>query len=95
MVDSNWESAPAMPLPSTPPSANRSTRRRVRKARLAEAVVILRRLLDGEEVTFAGERYLLAGVRTKRALQPILPIMVGVNGRGLWRTLPCMPTASV
>src|SRR3981081_376865 len=54
---------------------------KVRKARLAEAVEILRRLLDGEEVTFTGEHYHLSGVRTMRAVQPRLPIMVAVNGR--------------
>lgn len=53
----------------------------VRKARLAEAVVLLRRLLDGEEVSFAGEHYQLTGVRTMRARQERVPIMVAVNGR--------------
>lgn len=53
----------------------------VRKARLAEAVEIVRRLLDGETVSFAGEHYQLAGVRTMRSLQDRLPILVGVNGR--------------
>jgi probable F420-dependent oxidoreductase len=53
----------------------------VRKARLAEAVEILRRLLDGEEVTFAGEHYRLERVRTLRARQERVPILVAVNGR--------------
>jgi probable F420-dependent oxidoreductase len=53
----------------------------VRKARLAEAVEVLRRLLDGEEVTFAGEHYQLQGARTTRTVQDHLPILVGVNGR--------------
>jgi probable F420-dependent oxidoreductase len=53
----------------------------VRKARMAESVEILRRLLDGEEVTFAGQHYELEGARTMRALQQHLPILVGVNGR--------------
>jgi len=53
----------------------------VRKARMAEAVEILRRLLDGEEVSFAGEHYQLDHARTMRALQPRVPIMVAVNGR--------------
>jgi probable F420-dependent oxidoreductase len=53
----------------------------VRKARLAEAVVILRRLLDGSEVTFEGEHYRLKGVRTMRARQPHVPMLVAVNGR--------------
>jgi alkanesulfonate monooxygenase SsuD/methylene tetrahydromethanopterin reductase-like flavin-dependent oxidoreductase (luciferase family) len=41
----------------------------IRKARLAEAVEILRPLLDGEEVTFTGEHYQLANVRVMRSLQ--------------------------
>lgn len=53
----------------------------VRKRRMAEAVEILRGLLDGEEVTYAGEHHHLAGVRTKRSFQAHLPILVGVNGR--------------
>lgn len=63
----------AIGLPFDPPA--------VRKARLAEAVEILRRLLDGEEVSFAGEHYQLDGVRIMPALQERLPILVGVNGR--------------
>jgi probable F420-dependent oxidoreductase len=54
---------------------------RVRKARLAEAVEVLRRLLDGETVTFEGQSYQLKGVATLRAAQERLPIMVAVNGR--------------
>ncbi|MGO9877495.1 MAG: TIGR03621 family F420-dependent LLM class oxidoreductase [Acidimicrobiia bacterium] len=53
----------------------------VRKARMCEAVEILRRLLDGETVSFSGEHYQVREVRTMRALQQHLPIMVGVNGR--------------
>jgi probable F420-dependent oxidoreductase len=53
----------------------------VRKRRLAESVEILRRLLDGEEVTHRGEHYQLDGVRTKRSMQERLPILVGVNGK--------------
>ena len=53
----------------------------VRKGRLAEAVHILRRLLDGEEVTFRGSHYQLQGVRTMRARQQHVPILVAVNGR--------------
>jgi probable F420-dependent oxidoreductase len=53
----------------------------MRKARMAEAVEILRLLLDGQAVTFAGEHYQLEGVRTMRTLQERLPILVGVNGR--------------
>jgi probable F420-dependent oxidoreductase len=53
----------------------------VRKARLAESVEVLRRLLDGESVSFAGEHYQLEGLRTMRALRTRVPIMVAVNGR--------------
>jgi probable F420-dependent oxidoreductase len=53
----------------------------IRKRRMAESVEILRRLLDGEEVTFAGQHYQLVRVRTKRALQEHLPILIGINGR--------------
>src|SRR5438132_11030659 len=54
---------------------------RVRKARLAEAVEVLRRLLDGEEVSFAGAHYRLDKARTMRALPERVPIMIAVNGR--------------
>ena len=53
----------------------------VRKARLAEAVEILRGLLDGEEVSYSGDHFQLEAVRTMPAHQPRLPILVGVNGR--------------
>ena len=53
----------------------------VRKARLAESVEILRRLLDGEAVTYAGEHYRLEQVRTLRSQQNHVPLLVGVNGR--------------
>ena len=53
---------------------------KVRKARLAEAIEIIRGLLDGETVTYSGEHYQLDGVRTMRSLQERLPIMAGVNG---------------
>ena len=62
----------AIGLPFEPPAD--------RKARLAEAVEILRALLDGEAVTYTGRFYQLDGVRTMRALQDRLPILVGVNG---------------
>lgn len=62
----------AMGLPFDPP--------KVRKARLAESIEILRRLLDGETVTYDGEYYHLKDVTTMRALQQPLPIMAGVNG---------------
>ena len=53
----------------------------VRKARLAETVEILPRLLRGEEVTFDGEHYHLKRARTLRAQQDHVPFLVGVNGR--------------
>lgn len=53
---------------------------KVRKARLAESVEILRRLLDGESVTFSSEHHQLRDVQIARALQTHLPIFVGVNG---------------
>ncbi len=53
---------------------------KVRKARLAESVEVLRRLLDGESVTFTGEHYQLRDVQIAPARQAHLPIFVGVNG---------------
>jgi probable F420-dependent oxidoreductase len=53
----------------------------VRKRRMAESIEILRRLLGGEEVTFAGEHYTITGARTMRSLQARMPILVGVNGK--------------
>ena len=63
----------AMGLPFDPPA--------VRKARMAESVEILRRLLDGETVTFDGAHYHLHDVTTQRSLQGRLPILTGVNGK--------------
>lgn len=53
---------------------------KVRKARMAEALEVIRRLLDGETVTFDGEHYRMRDVQTMRSLQDRLPIMAGVNG---------------
>jgi probable F420-dependent oxidoreductase len=53
----------------------------VRKARLAEAVEIVRRLLDGEIVTYDGHHYRLQEVKTLRSRQERVPILVGVNGK--------------
>src|SRR3984957_13480289 len=53
----------------------------VRKARLAESIEILRRLLDGEAVTYHGEHYDLDNVRTLRSRQNRVPLLVGVNGK--------------
>jgi alkanesulfonate monooxygenase SsuD/methylene tetrahydromethanopterin reductase-like flavin-dependent oxidoreductase (luciferase family) len=52
----------------------------IRKARLAEAAEILRRLLDGEEVTFRGEHYQLHGVRTMRARQGVVKLSAASPG---------------
>lgn len=48
---------------------------------MAEAVEILRHLLDGETVTYAGAHYQLEGAQIMRSRQDHLPILVGVNGR--------------
>ncbi|MGO8826133.1 MAG: TIGR03621 family F420-dependent LLM class oxidoreductase [Acidimicrobiales bacterium] len=53
----------------------------VRKARLAESVEILLRLLEGETVTYDGAHYSLRGVRTLRSRQDHVPLLVGVNGK--------------
>jgi probable F420-dependent oxidoreductase len=59
---------------------------RTRVARLAEAVPLLRRLLDGETVTFAGAYYRLrdAGC-APHPRQARLPIVVGGNGATVLR----------
>ncbi len=56
---------------------------RVRKARLAETVEIIRRLLDGEEVEFDTEHHHLRGAQVDRSRQDRLPILVGGNGAAL------------
>jgi probable F420-dependent oxidoreductase len=53
----------------------------VRKARLAEAVEILRALLDGQKVDHTGTHYRVADAQTPRPVQTHLPLLVGVNGR--------------
>lgn len=63
----------ALGIPFDPPA--------VRKARLAEATEVLRRLLDGEAVTHGGLHYQLSGVSVLRPDQAHVPILVGVNGR--------------
>jgi probable F420-dependent oxidoreductase len=52
-----------------------------RKARLAEAIEIMRGLLDGNEVTYRGAHYNLSGARTLQPRQARVPLLVGVNGR--------------
>ncbi len=54
---------------------------RVRKERLAEAVEILRALLDGEVVQYEGTHYAVVGAQTLRPAQAHVPLLVGVNGR--------------
>jgi probable F420-dependent oxidoreductase len=53
----------------------------LRKARMCEAVEIIRRLFDGDTVSFSGEHYQLRDVRIYKPLQARLPILVGVNGQ--------------
>lgn len=53
----------------------------VRKARLAESVEVLRRLLDGEVVDHHGEHYDLSDLATTEPAQRHVPILVGVNGK--------------
>lgn len=54
----------------------------VRVERLAEAVVILKRLFDGEPVTFHGRHYHVNGhaIYPKPVQQPRPPILIGGNG---------------
>lgn len=52
----------------------------VRKERLAEAVEILRPLLDGASVTRRGGHYELEGATVSRTRQAHVPMLVGVNG---------------
>ncbi len=53
---------------------------RIRKQRLSEAVEIIRRLLDGEKLTFAGRHYQLEHAEILRSYRDRVPILVGVNG---------------
>jgi probable F420-dependent oxidoreductase len=55
----------------------------VRVARLCESVQILRRLLDGEEVTFAGEHYRVAGERCSPLPTGRVPIVIGGNSAAI------------
>src|SRR5438445_2492527 len=48
----------------------------MRKARLAEAVEVLPRLLRGEAITFDGEHYHLKDLRSLRAYQDHVPLLV-------------------
>lgn len=58
----------------------------VRVDRLEEAVIVLRRLLDGETVTVAGDHYRLVDERCDPApVQPHIPLLVGGGGRRVHR----------
>ena len=57
----------------------------VRKARLREAVEIIRPLLDGETVDFEGEHYRIEGAVVAAAMQERLPIVVGAQGASMLR----------
>jgi probable F420-dependent oxidoreductase len=54
-----------------------------RVERLGEAVTIIRRLLSGEQVTFAGRHYQVAGhkIHPLPVQRPHPPILIGGNGR--------------
>jgi len=54
-----------------------------RKARLAEGVEVIRRLVDGETVDHHGEHLRVEGARIDRSHQDRLPILVGGNGAAL------------
>jgi probable F420-dependent oxidoreductase len=60
-------------------------RGRVRVARLGEAVSIIKGLLAGETVSFAGEHYRIAGhqIHPRPVQRPRPPILIGGNGREL------------
>ena len=63
----------------------RFDRGRVRVARLAESVSIIKRLLTGETVSFKGDHYAIAAHRvdTESVQRPRPPILIGGNGREL------------
>ena len=57
---------------------------RVRVERLGEAAQVLRQLLAGEDCTFSGRHYRVAGHRVfPRPVQKHVPLLVGGNGRGV------------
>src|ERR1051325_9397414 len=63
-------------------SGLRFDRGRVRVARLAEAVRVIKRLLQGEKVTFSGQHYQVAGhiIAPLPIQKPHPPILIGGNG---------------
>ena len=66
-------------LPFDPPA--------VRVARMGEAAEVVRRLLAGEDVTFAGEHYRVDGHRCfPRPAQAHVPLLIGGNGRRVLAT---------
>ena len=52
----------------------------VRKERLAESVEVVRALLDGGPVTYAGRHHRVTDATTLVPLQEHVPLLVGVNG---------------
>ena len=58
---------------------------RTRVERLAESVTIIKSLLNGEQVTFAGRHYRVTGhtIAPLPAQKPRPPILIGGNGRSL------------
>ena len=58
---------------------------RTRVERLAESVTIIKSLLNGEQVTFAGRHYRVTGhtIAPPPAQKPHPPILIGGNGRRL------------
>jgi probable F420-dependent oxidoreductase len=56
-----------------------------RKARLAESVEIIRRLVDGETVDHVGDHYRVEAATITPAAQARMPILVGGSGAGLLR----------
>ena len=53
---------------------------KVRKARLAESIEIIRLLLRGDRVDYHGSHFQVAGAQIDRTVQNDLPILVGGNG---------------
>lgn len=54
-----------------------------RKAAMAEAVEIIRRVLDGETVTYQGSAHRVTDAAVTRTVQDRLPILVGGSGAAL------------
>jgi len=58
----------------------------VRVERLEEAVIVLRRLLEGDTVTFEGKHYRLTAEQCDPApVQPRVPLLIGGGGRRVHR----------